>query len=374
MSIRRLPSGRWQAEVRIPGADGKRTTETFALRSEAKHWQEETRAALRRGDWRDPKSGAVLFDAWLTRWMAARGVEPETATDDWRTIERHVRPRWRGLPLNVIAGSRLEVQAWVTKMTKDGYGQPTVAKVYGLFAACMRAAVEEDLIGRTPCRDITLPEKRPILVAWWEPHEVDLIISRLDEPHATIAALMVWCGLRWEEAAGLPAHAVNWPRREISVIQVVTSARRIKPYAKEAASHRTVRMEGPVRELLLRGWQAAVEARGPKGLLWVARDGRPLLNRAWGEHWRTRIREGRQRGRCAPVALLPVPYHGPHVLRHTGASWLVQAGVSLEEVGLWLGHAPGSESTKRYAHLCPDRSTAKVADVLATIRETRRTG
>lgn len=368
MSIRRLPSGRWQAEVRIPGAGGRRTTETFALRRDAKNWEEDTRAALRRGEWRDPALGATLFEDWLSRWQAARAVEPETARDDARTLARHVLPRWGGLPLGVIAGSRLEVQAWVTRMyRKDGVGHATVLKAYGLFAGCMRAAVEEDLIGRTPCRRIELPPESPIRIAWWEPAEIDLILARLDEPHLLIACLMVWCGLRWEEAAALPCSAVNWLRQEISVVQVVTSARRIKPYAKAAASHRIVRMAGPVAEWLKPAWEAAVAERGRDGLVWVAVDGRPLSNRTWGEHWRTRIRDGQQRGRGKPRVPLPVPYHSPHVLRHTGASWLAQAGVSMAEIAAWLGHEHESAATRRYAHLKPEKTNVKIGDALAGI-------
>ena len=43
-----------------------------------------------------------------------------------------------------------------------------------------------------------------------------------------------------------------------------------------------------------------------------------------------------------------------HGLRHTFASWLVQAGVPLPEVRDLLGHS-SVEMTERYAHLAPER-------------------
>ena len=50
---------------------------------------------------------------------------------------------------------------------------------------------------------------------------------------------------------------------------------------------------------------------------------------------------------------------GLHDLRHTGASWMVQAGVPLYEVQKILGHASIS-MTQRYAHFTPDHLRAAV--------------
>lgn len=51
-----------------------------------------------------------------------------------------------------------------------------------------------------------------------------------------------------------------------------------------------------------------------------------------------------------------------HDLRHTCASWLVQAGVSLHTVGEFLGHSSPA-MTRRYAHLAPQH----LADAIAKI-------
>ncbi|WP_246327552.1 site-specific integrase [Candidatus Competibacter phosphatis] len=49
-----------------------------------------------------------------------------------------------------------------------------------------------------------------------------------------------------------------------------------------------------------------------------------------------------------------------HDLRHTFASWLMQAGAALVEVRDLLGHA-SIEMTERYAHLAPERLRGAVA-------------
>lgn len=343
-SFRRLPSGRWQATVRVSAT--KRITATRALKDQARDWAREQETALARGEWRDPRLARITWEQWLARWSAARQVEPETARADARVLARHVTPKWRGTPLGAIG--RLEVQSWVTGLSRR-VGAPTVVKAYGLFASVLSAAVEEDLLGRSPCRSIKLPEQVKPAPAWWTPAQVETILAALDEPYATVAALMVWCGLRWEEAAGLCAPRVHWIRRELEVVEVVTSARRVKPYPKTSASRRVVRMPPAVAERLEGPWRDAKDFEGHR-LLFPSRSGRPMLNRSWGAHWRSR------------VAQLDVPYHRPHVLRHTGASWLVQGGVSLTDVREWLGHSDLA-TTQIYAHLCPATSNARIADV-----------
>lgn len=44
----------------------------------------------------------------------------------------------------------------------------------------------------------------------------------------------------------------------------------------------------------------------------------------------------------------------PHTLRHTAASWMVQAGVPLYDVARWLGHASIKQVQSTYGHLAPD--------------------
>jgi site-specific recombinase XerD len=53
-----------------------------------------------------------------------------------------------------------------------------------------------------------------------------------------------------------------------------------------------------------------------------------------------------------------------HTLRHTFASWLVQAGVPLFKVSSWLGHS-SIQVTERYAHLAPNQSDERAEDVFS---------
>jgi integrase len=345
MAIRKLPSGKWQATVYVSAS--KRITATRLLKKEAEAWVREQQVALARGDWRDPRLAKVTFGEWFERWWSSRVVEPEGARNTRYMADKHVLPYWSGWTLASIG--RLEVQSWVARMQREGKGAPLIHKAYGIFRKAMGDAVAEDILGRSPCRDITLPMVPRKIPKFYTVAEVQLIVAELPEPHATVAAVMAWTGLRWEEAAALDVGHVRTLRRELEVAQVVTSMRRLKGYSKDTPSHRVVPAPPHVLDRLASHWQAAAEAEPFEGhrLLFRAPDGRPLNSRAWGNCWRKAHGRLQARlGRKAP------PQFPPHTLRHTAASWLVQAGVDLYEVQRILGHGK-ADTTAVYAHLKP---------------------
>ena len=345
--IRQLDSGKYQASVWvIPGR--KRRTHTSPLLRECVDWKREQEIAIRRGEWRDPRLAKTVFADWFERWWAARVLEPETIYGQRSTAERHVLPVWRDWSVGSIGV--IEVQGWVARMQRDGVGTPTIVKAFGIMRACMGAAAKQDLISKSPCQDITLPTAEKPAPRYFTVAQVERIVAALPEPHSTVALVMAWTGLRWQEVAGLEVDRVNTLRRELAVEQVVTRARRIKGYAKTEAGNRTVPVPEHVLERLAPFWREAAAGepfRDGAGRRPVDRrllfrtGGLPLLYPTWWEAWRVMQRR-----------LPDVPRETPHTLRHTAASWWVQGGVPIFDVQKLLGHGD-IESTMIYAHLAP---------------------
>lgn len=89
--------------------------------------------------------------------------------------------------------------------------------------------------------------------------------------------------------------------------------------------------------------------RCPGPLVITGETGMPLRNTNWsGRVWRP------------SVELAGVGHVRIHDLRHTYASWLLQSGIPLAEVGRLLGHVSVA-TTQKYAHLSDVPSAAVLA-------------
>ena len=115
---------------------------------------------------------------------------------------------------------------------------------------------------------------------------------------------------------------------------------------KTAASVRTI----PVPDSLLAELNRhirnypPVELEPGATLIFTNSEGQPLRRDTLGKSWR-KIRTELE---------LPAEARGWHSLRHTYASALIHAGLSVKTVQARLGHASATETLEVYSHLWPD--------------------
>ncbi|KOX10320.1 hypothetical protein ADL05_26365 [Nocardiopsis sp. NRRL B-16309] len=376
--MRKLPSGLWQATVRGPKTSKNRTgryTKTDPLKSVVADWGRRKEVEFNRDDWVDPQLLKTTFDEWQAKWRAARVVDSdETLRGDDGCFRNHILPQWSGWRLRQIG--RLDVQAWVRDMEKRGVGPYAIRRSFNLFVSVMGDAVTEELLAATPVRDIDLPDTSPKAVFWWTREQIDLIKAHLPPSHAVMTELMVMSGLRWGEAAGMRGTAVDWLRGRAMVHGTLQRGGIWKDHPKSKKSRREV----PVPGYVIRDMAKLLEGRGQQEYIFLTvRGQRPLEGGNWRVMWYTAIdrankkieQENKNFNRTAnPVP--PIPRRRPHDLRHTCASWLVQAGVPLYDVQKLLGHE-NFQTTQRYAHLAPDAHGAVEAGWDKLVTHQRRT-
>jgi integrase len=345
MAVSRQPNGKWQGSYYA--ADRSRITKVFRLKTEAKRWAEEGMAAVRSGEHRDPRAGRTTVAAWHGRWSAARVVSTATGRRNASHWKNHVGPAWGGRPVGSI--EPIDVQLWVRRMMDAGTGTPTIHASVDLLSGMLKGAVRHHLIQHNPCEGLLLPKIVTQLPRWFTVEEVAAILKVVEEPWRTLIDLACHVGLRWGELAGLHCYRIGKDRSRIEVRDVMTRDG-LREYPKSRRSRREVPVPPHIRGPLDR----LVSGRPDDALVFTTSRGRPV-----GEA------NFRQRVWAPALKAAGVPYARPHIMRHTAASWLVQAGVDLERVQAILGHED-YRTTKRYAHLRPGAHDV-VLDAWATL-------
>lgn len=326
---RRLRSGLWQATVRTP--TGHRRTRTDPLKSVVKVWAEDAEAAMRRGEWADPKDGRITLAEWWSEWSDSRAVEVATRKRDesiWRT---HIAPRWGRSRLSTITA--WDVQGWVSQMSRDGVPPSALARSVQLLGTLLSQAAQHRMIPTDPTTTVRVPpvpkhvDRFLTRDEFWRLHE-----SMPEERDRAILTLMTFAGLRWGEVAGLHAHRVDLERRQLQVVEVLRRDGTVKPMPKSSAGQRYVPMTDEVC--------AAVMPFMGEGLLFPGLDYTNWRRRVWVP--------------AVQRAGLHAPLPTPHDARHSFGSWLAQAGVPAVEIQALMGHS-SLRATSRYMHASGDR-------------------
>ncbi|SEE24685.1 Site-specific recombinase XerD [Arthrobacter alpinus] len=365
-STRRLPSGKYQGRYRDgngkPQSAGVFPREKAALK--AAIVKEE---ASRTGGWRDPAAGERPWGDWCEEWWPTRKLENSTEKNERSALEQHIMPKWGETPLGEI--TRQDGRKWIAelKVTERAptaaelkrreeleykpvvklLAASTVQRIFGIFSASLMAAVDAEIIQANPLYKLALPQRPPAQERYLTKAEYQSLDAVLDSKRdAAIVGLLVGTGMRWGEAMGLHTHRIDRERGMIHIVETWDSTSgQIKPYPKGKLA-RSVSLESWVAELLDELGLSETASCGHVHAAGRCRSGLALH----GPGRMTILDNWRKRVWTPATKLSKLDPLRPHDLRHTYASWLLQAGVSLAEVSRLLGHA-SQTTTQRYAHL-----------------------
>lgn len=386
--ISKTPAGSFRANWRDPS--GRQRAKTFATRKLASAFLAEVESATNRGSYIDPNGGKTTFGPYASAWLAARNNEKTTTERAASLMRTHIMPRWGDMPIGRISHSLM--QAWVTEMSAR-LAPASVIKCFRLTAAVFASAIRDRLIAVSPCDGVALPSLR-------RTDELEFVITRSDftgkllpvvpARYQALVALAAGTGLRWGECVGLCLDAVDFGTKTVSVVRTaieIDGAVSLKPYPKSRAGRRVVPLPG----FAVLALKVHVEAfpPGPDGQIFTNSAGGPVRRPVFRSHvWRpslvragflgslTKLGDGTYRAvwtdkndnsrvetvddEKTGVALI-AGGSGPslrfHDLRHSYATWLVSAGVPINEVAKVMGHGQTSTTLNRYTHVLPDANT-----------------
>lgn len=333
---------RWQA--RYYDADGKEHAKNFDRKTEAETWEREQRTAVRAGTHIDPAAGKETFGRYAARWLENKRRLRETTRMTYQaTIEAWYQP----LAKRRMSGIRPRdiqdlIGLWM-KTSGQTTGRPlaesTIHYSYRVLKSIFRSAVDETVIGRSPCVNIELPEVPPSRILLPTSEQLWAVHDLLAEHWRAPLLLMAGCGPRLGEALGLCDDRVAWEAGEVTIDQQWNERLgRLGPL-KRGTRGRTVPMPAFTLEALKR----SREARPPNAdgiLFWSER--RP--ENPWTQ-------AGLRVALANAGAEVGVPELDPHDLRHLCASVLIEGGEAVTTVSAVLGHASPTITLDTYAHM-----------------------
>lgn len=343
-SIRKLPSGRYQA--RYPLTDGTMhpAPQTFATKTDADRFLAQVETDMNRGQWADPRLGSVTVAEWSRRYLDTCVHLAPATVQSYESLRRSVLAPSFG-PRAMSSITRGQIRSWVAELTGRGLSASRVRQAYVLLSAMMTAAVEDGVIVKSPCMGVKLPRLPRRELTYLTPAQVARLAAEMRDPYRLLVDVLAYGGLRFGEAAALRRHRCDLPNGRVIVAE---SASEVEGHLifGDTKSHRqrVVTLPRSVVAALSDHLDEHVAA-DRNALVFAAPAGGPLrygnfLHRAW----RPAVKQIGMEGIT------------PHVLRHTSATLLIAAGASVKDVQAHLGHADGAVTLNIYSAVLDGRA------------------
>jgi integrase len=353
-SVRKLPSGRWQARYPLGPGHLKAAPSTFATKAEATRWLSLIEADIARGQFIDPYAGQVTVSAWAERWLARPGKRAASIARDRQGIEIFIRELGQIRLSSLTAGM---VQSAVDARAK--IAEPaTLARDFAAFRALVNAAVDADMIGRSPVRKIALPKKRPPQRQGLTATDLKALLHESPERYRALVLVGAVLGLRWGEAIGLRIGDVDFMRRTVTVAQTVEELAgqlKLVPQAKTHSSLRTIAAPAFVINAIAVHIAQFCPNTQPDSndLIFLGPRG-GILRRSFVE--RILRPAGIRAGLETTVTF--------HALRHSAVTAMAESGIPYNVTQHRVGHATARLTMELYSHKTSeaDRAAAKALE------------
>lgn len=300
---------------------------------------------MARGRHVDPMAGRVTFAQWAEQWLGRPGKRANSVARDRQALAVFMDDLGRR-PLASITAAHLQAAV-------DSRGRlvspSTLVRDVAPLRAVFNAAVDADLLGRSPARRLALPKARPPDRELLDAGELLRLADEVPPRYRALVLVGGVLGLRWGEAIALRACDVDFMRRTVTVAQVVEEvAGHLRVLPGEAKTPGSLRTLAAPRflldELSLYMREHRPEALGDRtALLFVGPRGGILRRRFAERTFRPAVRR---------AGLDPsLTFHG---LRHVAMSTLVEENVHPRVMQRRAGHAPSKLTMELYAHVTDD--------------------
>ena len=364
MASLRYRAGGW--DLRYRERAGRERTERFHGGSTrrppeaALDRKAEVELELRRGKYVPRERREISFADYYAPWAAARQVSATRRFTDDQRATKHVLPYWGNWRICDIRPS--DVDDWISILSQS-MGPQSVRACYGLLRGPMRRAVKDRIIDN-PCIDIALP-RLPSLRKTFDDvltaEEIDRLVGCIVDPDPAYAALKTngryealvfmgaWLGPRWNEAIGLRVCDINPMRKELTFGRLVVNQNGSTTFVEalsKTEDSRTIPVPSQVMNALETHLELYRADAGREDFVFTSNRGTHVLRGTFSRD-------------VLGKAVKRAGLEGRHItwltLRHTAASLMFDAGLTIFEVQQRLGHKSPTLTAEIYTHLMRER-------------------
>lgn len=286
-------------------------------------------------------------DVTVTEWVQhyiehLSGIDKRTIADYRSYLHNDIAPTIGQIPLTQLTTN--DVAKWVNSMADAGSSGKTIANKHGaLLSPALTAAVKAGKIPTNPAAGVGIPRTEKAEMRFLSHAEFGVLLNNTAEYWRPLLRFLVASGARFSEVSALRPSDVD---RRAGTVRISRAWKRHPNgwtigTTKTTKSNRTISLPpAALDDLDYSGeWLFTNSGRNVTGLRGPVR----IPNFRANVWWPALERAG----------LLP-PRPRIHDLRHTCASWMIQAGVPLPVIQSHLGHESIDVTVGVYGHL--DRS------------------
>jgi len=322
----------------------------------AEIWRDNRKRELKAGT--ALKKDQITLNEYMAIWLEDHAMNkplrPSTKATYEEKIRNYITPTLGIMPIQAIRA--IDVKRWVTNLSQAGgmHGQPlaarTVRYVGSILKEALNAAIDEyELISINPSARIKLPMPKKSNAQVWEVAEMRAFFEsskdhRLSALFAVLAATgarrgevlaLTWKDIDLESATISISKAVAMVNGQCTVDQTKNANSRVVPIDPRTVSILRAHRNNQVEERLACAvWQES-------DLVFCHPDGTGLRPDSVYKVFQNLIsKSGVRRIRL-------------HDLRHTHATWLLDAGEHVYVVAERLGHTDPQTTARIYAHVTP---------------------
>lgn len=295
-----------------------------------------------------PSQSRTLTEYLQQHNESLTGVERGTVARYKAYVANDIAKTIGNIPLSVL--SRDDIVGWMNRLGTDGASGKTIKNKRDYLSGALKAAAREGLIKQNPCEGVRAPRWDREEMCFLTHDEFNLLLGHIPDYWQPLVEFLVASGCRWSEATALKPAAVD---RSTGTVRITKAWKTgaggyTLGVPKTKKSVRTINVPLDTLNKLdyTKEWLFTNSGRGRKNP-----DGPVRIHSFHPNVWRPAIARAQKNGLDKFPRI--------HDLRHTCASWLIQAGLPLPVIQQHLGHESIQTTVNTYGHL--DRTSGLAA-------------